>query len=171
MEKEFKEIKPEDLKDNPFKLIGQDWMLITAGNQTRANAMTASWGTIGRLWEKDVVFIFVRQSRYTKTLLDNEEGFSCAFFDHQKYLKELAYMGSASGRKEDKIKKAGLSLSFKDGVPYFNEARLVFLCSKISKASLSEETILDKKIIQSTYEDNDFHHLYIGEIKKILIKK
>ena len=28
---EFKETKPELLTDNPFKLIGTDWMLITAG--------------------------------------------------------------------------------------------------------------------------------------------
>ncbi|MCI2068639.1 MAG: flavin reductase family protein [Bacilli bacterium] len=171
MENEFKEIRPEELKDNPFKIIGKDWMLITAGNKTHANAMTASWGGIGRLWEKDVVFIFVRQSRYTKTLLDQESGFSCAFFDHQKYLKELAYMGSASGREEDKIKKAGFSLSFEKEIPYLNQARLVFICSKLSKSSLSEETILDKKILTDIYGDNDFHHLYVGEIKKVLIKE
>ncbi|MEK6744749.1 MAG: flavin reductase [Nitrospirota bacterium] len=28
----FKETKPEQLTDNPFKLIGSDWMLITAGS-------------------------------------------------------------------------------------------------------------------------------------------
>jgi hypothetical protein len=40
----FKTIQPQALRDNPFKLIGADWMLITAGTQTAFNTMTASWG-------------------------------------------------------------------------------------------------------------------------------
>ena len=39
----FREISPEQLKDNPFTLINKDWMLITAGNQEQHNTMTASW--------------------------------------------------------------------------------------------------------------------------------
>ena len=40
----FTEIKAEELKDNPFDLIGKQWMLITAGNEEKCNTMTASWG-------------------------------------------------------------------------------------------------------------------------------
>ena len=36
---DFKEIKPEQLTDNPFKLIGKDWMLITAGTSDKFNTM------------------------------------------------------------------------------------------------------------------------------------
>ena len=39
----FTEIKAEELKDNPFDLIGKQWMLITAGNEEKCNTMTASW--------------------------------------------------------------------------------------------------------------------------------
>ena len=38
----FTEIKAEELKDNPFDLIGKQWMLITAGNEEKCNTMTAS---------------------------------------------------------------------------------------------------------------------------------
>lgn len=38
------EIAPQDLRDNPFKLIGSDWMLITAETPEAFNTMTASWG-------------------------------------------------------------------------------------------------------------------------------
>lgn len=38
----FTEIKAEGLKDNPFDLIGKQWMLITAGNEEKCNTMTAS---------------------------------------------------------------------------------------------------------------------------------
>ena len=43
----FKEIEPELIKNNTFKLIGSDWMLITAGTLKAYNTMTASWGGFG----------------------------------------------------------------------------------------------------------------------------
>ena len=39
----WKEIKPEELNVNPFTAIGKEWMLITAGDETHCNTMTASW--------------------------------------------------------------------------------------------------------------------------------
>ena len=38
----FKEIKPEEFNYSPFKLIGKDWMLITAEKDEKVNTMTAS---------------------------------------------------------------------------------------------------------------------------------
>ncbi len=40
----FRAIDPEQLPDNPFRLIGKEWMLITAGTSEKLNMMTASWG-------------------------------------------------------------------------------------------------------------------------------
>ena len=42
--KGFQEISCSQLKDNPFTLIGKDWMLVTAGTEEKYNTMTASWG-------------------------------------------------------------------------------------------------------------------------------
>ena len=52
----FIEIDPQELTDNVFKLIGRDWMLITAGDERRCNTMTASWGGLGVLWNANVTF-------------------------------------------------------------------------------------------------------------------
>lgn len=41
--------------------------------------MTVSWGGVGVLWGKNVVFIFIRDSRYTKEFLDNGDLFSFVF--------------------------------------------------------------------------------------------
>ena len=55
-----------DLK-NMIESISKQWMLISAIDKSgKANAMTASWGGVGELWGKDVVFIFIRPQRYTK---------------------------------------------------------------------------------------------------------
>ena len=67
------------LEFNPFQKIGKEWMLITAGNKEKANTMTASWGGVGVLWGKNVVFAFVRDTRYTKEFIDREETFSLTF--------------------------------------------------------------------------------------------
>lgn len=47
----LKEVSYKDLKFNPFRLIGDEWMLVTAGNEKDGcNTMTASWGGIGCMW-------------------------------------------------------------------------------------------------------------------------
>ena len=35
---------------NPFDKISKQWMLITAGDRTKSNTMTASWGGVGIMW-------------------------------------------------------------------------------------------------------------------------
>ena len=64
----FKEISPKELKDNPFVMIGTDWLLVTAAKGDKVNTMTASWGGVGILWNKPVAFVFIRPQRYTKSL-------------------------------------------------------------------------------------------------------
>ena len=82
----LKVIKPEAILDNPFKLIGKDQMLITActkkisddGNiiTGRPNTMTANWGGLGVLWNKNVATVYIRPSRYTKEIIDETDTFS-----------------------------------------------------------------------------------------------
>lgn len=51
----FTRINPEDAVNmdfNPFKKIGKEWMLVTAGDEQKWNTMTASWGFAGVMWGK-----------------------------------------------------------------------------------------------------------------------
>ena len=82
--KDFQPIAPEAL-ENAFKLIGKDWMLITAAGKDesgreRVNTMTASWGHFGSLWGHGgglpTSIIFVRPQRYTKEFVDREPLYS-----------------------------------------------------------------------------------------------
>ena len=61
----MREISPNTLSKTPFEMIGKDWMLITSGDKDKYNTMTASWGGLGVLWNKNVVFAFVRPQRFT----------------------------------------------------------------------------------------------------------
>ena len=62
----FRQVKTHELKFNPFNAIGEQWMLVTAGDGTKANTMTASWGGAGVLWNKDTVTCYIRPQRYTR---------------------------------------------------------------------------------------------------------
>ena len=116
----YKEIKPIDLNESTFRLIGHDWMLVTAAHNSRVNTMTASWGGFGVLFNKNVAYIFVRPQRFTKEFVDGSDRFSLTFFD-KSFKKELSYLGTASGKDEDKIKKAGLTTLYLVETPYFEE--------------------------------------------------
>ena len=56
----MEKIEPKDINENVIRLIGDEWMLVTAGDREKFNMMTASWGSMGFLWNKPVVMVFVR---------------------------------------------------------------------------------------------------------------
>ena len=74
----FYEISHKEL-ENAQRLIGDVWMLLTVRDGERVNAMTASWGSLGVLWNKPVLTCFVRPQRHTYSLMEKEERFSVAF--------------------------------------------------------------------------------------------
>lgn len=166
----FKEIKPEEIKDNPFKLIGKDWMLVTAGNKDKCNTMTASWGAVGIMWGKPSVTCYIRQSRYTKEFLDREDHFTISIFD-EEYRKALSLCGSVSGRDKDKIKEAGLTVCEAGESVAFEEARLIIVCKKEYAQYMGHENFINKENDERWYGDKDYHTMYIGSIEKVLVKE
>ena len=141
------------LNMNPFTKIGKEWALISAGDKNKCNTMTVSWGGVGVLWGKNVVYIFIRDSRYTKEFIDNGEFFSMSFFN-EKYRDALSYCGKESGRNvDDKFKGAGLTPAFRHNIPYPDEANLVLLCRKMAAVPITEDTFVDPQIMPKWYSD------------------
>lgn len=164
----FKETGPEQLTDNPFKLIGSDWMLITAGTPESNNTMTASWGGLGILWERKVATCFIRPTRYTFEFVERSSCFTLSFFD-EMYRKALTYCGTHSGRNTNKVKEAGLTPVKEGGFIYYEEARLVLACRKIYSQDIDPGRFLDPKI-GDMYPQKDYHRMFIGEIVKCLVR-
>ena len=165
----FREISVEQLKDNPFTLINKDWMLITAGDAEKHNTMTASWGGVGELWGKYVSTIYIRPQRYTLEFVEREEYYSLCFFGPE-YRQALSLCGSKSGRDVDKDAATGLTPCFDQAAPYYEQARLVFLCRKLYRQDMEESAFLDKGLLEKWY-DNNLHRIFIGEIVKVLEKE
>ncbi len=168
----MKEINIRELNENAVKLISDDWALLTANdkNKNSCNPMTVSWGGIGELWGKDTATVYVRESRYTKTLMDREDYFSLCFFD-KTYKNALGFCGSHSGRDCDKVKETGLTPVYDEKAPYFKEARLVLICRKEACLYLDEKSFIDESIMDKWYSDKDMHYIYFSEIEKVLISE
>ena len=165
---------PVDLLEfNPFSKIGTEWMAVTAGDKNKANTMTASWGTVGVLWGKNVVSIFIRESRYTKEFIDKQDTFSLTFFDTQDKENKLAlkYFGAVSGRNEDKISSAKMHVDYaSDGTPYIDEGNLILVCRKMSATKILPEQFIDASIDSAWYKDKDYHTMYIAEVTEVLAR-
>ena len=167
----MKEINYKEMKFNPFNLIGDEWMLVTAGDEASCNTMTASWGHLGCLWGQNdpTAVIYLRPSRYTKEFVDEEGYFSLCVMD-KSFKKQMAYLGSVSGRDEDKIGKAGLTPVYADNTVYFEEAKLVLICKKLYQSELQESGFLYQDTIDTNYPQRDFHTMYVGKIEKVLVR-
>jgi len=165
----LKEIDPLHIQDNICRLIGSDWMLITAGNIGSYNTMTASWGGLGHLWDRNVSFCFIRPQRWTFNFVEKSEYYSFSFFD-EKYRDVLNFCGSNTGRYVDKAEKTGISpVEGPFGTVYFKEARLVIINKKIYTHDMEREHILAPGVVDEYYPpDNDIHRMYIGEVVKCL---
>lgn len=152
-----------------FKLIGRDWMLITAGTSDSFNTMTASWGGLGILWNKNVATVYVRPSRYTHDFIEKSDRLTLSFFPENCRVA-LQVCGSRSGRDCDKVAEAGLHpVALESGAMTFSEARLVLDCRKLFKTEMTEENFCDAKVFSQWYNADDGapHTIYILEIEKV----
>ncbi len=166
----FTKIDPREIDGNVFQRIGQQWMLITAGNKEACNTMTASWGGMGVLWHEPVVTAYVRPQRYTKEFVDREKTFSLSFYP-EEYREALTLCGTKSGRDIDKVKECGFTVEYaEDGTPYFAQAELVLICEKLYVDDLKEEKFLSAAMAEKNYPNRDWHTFYIGKVVEVLKK-
>ena len=164
----FRQIDPSEI-ENAIKLIGKDWMLITVADGEKVNTMTASWGCLGVLWNKNVCVAFIRPQRYTYEIIEKSKTVSFSFFE-EKYRDALKFCGSHSGRDCDKFKESGLSYEFDEDTPVIEQARLVLECRKLYADDLEKKNFILQEPLDN-YKNNDFHRFYICEIEKAFIRE
>ena len=156
-------INIKELQENAVSMFDDKWCLITAGTKEGYNTMTASWGAMGELWNKDVCFIFIRPQRYTLEFTEREEYFTLSFFS-EEYKKALAFCGRNSGRDCDKAKETGLTPMEIDGSMSFEESQTVIVCKKLFYQDIDPKGFTDKTIDGVCYPEKDYHRMYVGEV-------
>ena len=150
------------MKINPFERFDKDWALLTAGTPERFNSMTISWGSMGTIWNRPILTVYVRPDRYTCGFLSGNDLFTVSFYP-ERCRQALTTMGSLSGRDADKPKAAGLTPRMLEGAVTYAEAEETFVCRKIYMAQMRREDVPDfaLKIYQNGVEP---HYNVMGEV-------
>lgn len=167
----MKETKAIEVNDNVIKEFGKTWALVTARKKDGSfNMCTLSWGSIGVLWSKEVVTIYVKPIRYTDSFLFEDDYFTITFFD-EDHRSDLALCGTKSGRDIDKIKESNLEvIELENGITY-KDFKRVYLCKKIYQTPFVKEGFINnQESLDRYYKDEPFHNIYIGEIVAIYEK-
>jgi len=168
---EFRKIPVADFECAPIRMIAKDWLLFTATKPDGTfNPMTVSWGGIGELWGKNVVFLFVRPQRYTHEFTEEGDTATLTWFE-EKYREMLAFCGAKSGRDVDKVAECGLTpVDDGDGAVYFSEAKVVIKLKKLyaNKTAFTPENAVDPALFDLHYKAGDYHTMYVYEIQEIL---
>ncbi len=168
-----------------FELFHKQWALVTAGKLEHFNTCTVSWGSMGTLWTRpgksgEVITVYIHPGRYTQEFLISNDTFTVSFFQ-EKDRKALGYLGSHSGREEDKVAAAGLTPIAMGNSVTFEEATLTFLCRKVYQHSFEWEDIATD--VQEYYKANpkvfpcnengewQSHWMFIGEIIDVMEDK
>lgn len=172
-------MKPFETKDyKAFTMFENRWALVTAGTLDDFNTCTVSWGSMGNIWgpnggDISTVTVYIHPARYTQEFMAKYDTFTVSFFP-ESYRKALGYLGSHSGRDENKVANSGLTpVAADDGVT-FKEAELTFVCKKLYEHQFDEAHLAER--IKDYYASNpavytqaghdrwEPHYMYIGEV-------
>ena len=169
----YQSVQPKDFDENIFSLVGDDWTVITAGEDP--NSMVASWGGLGIMFNKPVTWCFLRANRYTLEKIRETGTYTFCYFPTQ-YKGDILKFGSVSGRNTDKMSQTKLTpMETPHGVPAYEEAQVIIECKLIAAPTVSKDefyTEEGKEFLQGGYDEaKDWHKLVYGEITNIYIKK
>lgn len=164
----YKQISPDKIPGNIYKMLSEDWMLVTAGSKDQFNMMTASWGGLGNLYNKPVAFCFINPTRHTYQLLENNDTYTLSFYT-ETYRDALNYCGSHSGKNEDKVKGSGLTqITTPSGSQAFSEAWMIIECKKMVAQQFTPEAIYSPEAKDKW--GKDLHKMFIGEIINVWVR-
>ena len=150
-------------------------ILLTTKNGDKVNTMTIGWGTVGIEWGKTIFIAFVRESRFTKDMLEANPEFTVNVPYGDIDPKILGFCGTKSGRDMDKIFEAGLTLEEPEmiSVPGIKELPITLEC-KVLYQQKQNVSLLPDAILERYYpsdpacpyagSDRDYHYAYYAEI-------
>ena len=153
----------------------QKGVLLTTKSGKQVNTMTISWGMMGIEWAKPIFTVFIRENRFTRTLLEQNPEFTVNIPYGEFDKKILGICGTKTGRDADKINLAGLTLETPEtvSVPAIRELPLTLECRVIYKQKQNPQAITDEnnqkfypQNVDSSYHsaNKDYHTAYYGEI-------
>lgn len=148
-------MKPDTLLD---QLETGAFLLAEHGG--KRNIMTIGWGGIIRMWDRQILVVPVRTSRYTHELLSQADEFIVAVPKPGEMLDELSFCGSRSGRNIDKLKEC--HLTGQGGLVGCDNYR-----AKIVFRQPMDQSELAESFLNNYYPLRNMHVLYYCEFEPI----
>lgn len=149
--------------------------LLTTKAGDKCDTMVIGWGNIGISWGRPIFIVYVRESRYTKALLDETGVFTVNVALDEPDKEIISVCGTKSGRDMDKIAHLGLTLVDGDAVdvPGIKQMPLTLECKVIYKQAQDPDAI-DPECYRQYYakgtpKEGDHHTVYYGEILNTFI--
>lgn len=145
-------------------------ILLTTKAGEQVNTMTIGWGHIGIEWGRPIFVAYVRESRYTKQMLEANGEFTVNIPVGTFDPKILGFCGTKSGRDVNKIEELSLTLEESEmiGVPGIKEFPLTLECKVIYKQkqdlSAIPEDIIGRYYPADETGYRDYHYAYYGQI-------
>jgi len=156
----FKQIPPEELRDNVFTLVGKNFFLITAGKENHYNSMVGSGGGFGVLFRKPTSWCLLQTTRYTLELMEKVGTYTLSYFPNE-YKEQMLFQLTG-------IQTPSSDMSFK-------EAGLIFECRLTQLTTPAPDdfcTVEAKEYIREAYKDvNEYRKYAFGEITRVWVKK
>lgn len=145
-------------------------ILLTTAAEGKVNTMTIGWGHMGIDWSRPIFVAYVRETRHTRTMLDENGEFTVNIPLADYDAKVLGYCGTKSGRDCDKIRNLGLTLEdpVSISVPGIREFPLTLECKVLYKQKQDLSSIPADILSRYYPEDEtgfrDYHYAYYGQI-------
>lgn len=174
-----REVNPFDYAGDICKALPAG-ILLTTRRGEEVNSMTIGWGTIGIDWSRSIFIAYVRESRYTKQLLEANGEFTVNIPMGSVDKKILGICGTRSGRDINKIQELGLHLEepLAISVPGIRELPLTLECRVLYKQQ-QDLSAIPEDILARYYpveegalhpgSDRDCHIAYTAQILKAYI--
>ena len=159
----MRRLDPSEVTIRPFQLLDQNWALLASGVE-RPNIMTVSWGGFGTLWNRPMVTVYVRPTRYSYELLEAHPEFTLNFLS-EAHRPALELCGTRSGRVLDKWRASGLEAvpSERVAVPRVLGAELSLECRVVATMDFDPSRFRAGDI-DELYPARDYHRVYLGEV-------
>ena len=158
-----------------FNMFDRDWGLAAAGILQDFDGCTIGWGSMGEIWglpnqSRPVLTIYVNPLRYTADYLLKHEYFSVSFFP-AKFRKDLAILGSKSGRDSDKFALTSLTPEERHNTVIFAEADLTFICRKLYWEQFNTEHMTPEVREFYAKHGQPAHYEFIGQVEEVIDRR
>lgn len=159
------------MKDLDYMVIAEEvirrarrgaFLTVKAGDEL--NTMTIGWVSFGFIWQRPIMTVMVRPTRYTFGIMEKAVDFTVTLpLDDMK--NELEYCGSRSGREVNKFEECNLKIEKGQKVisPIIDTHGYHYECKIVCRSAMNP-AFLDKEIDASLYPQKDYHTIYFGEI-------